>query len=94
MDSTLVGRWAHGEGTSKTILIGTLLGLLRQPLFVGDGVPINLANILSGASSDCDDRITVATSQVPAFSQDFQNPTYAYRSLGVMRRLNIAFEAP
>ena len=62
--------------------------------FFGDGVPVNLANILSGISSNHDDKIMVATSQVPEFSQDFQNPTYAYHSLRVMQRLTITFEAP
>ena len=72
----------------------TLLALLRQSLFVGDGVPVNLANILSGASRDHDEQIMVATSQVPSFDRDFQNPTYVYRSLGVLQRVRINFDPP
>ena len=55
---------------------------------------VNLANILSGASRDHDKQITVATSQVPSFDQDFQNPTYIYRLLGVLRRVRINFDPP
>ena len=93
-DSAFVAHRVHKEGTNKSILVGTLLALLRQSLFVGDGVPVNLANILSGASRDHDEQITVATSQVPSFDRDFQNPTYVYRSLGVLRRVRINFDPP
>ena len=93
-DSAFVAHRVHKEGTNKSILVGTLLALLRQSLFVGDGVPVNLANILSGASRDHDEQITVATSQVPSFDRDFQNPTYVYRSLGVLRRVRINFDSP
>ena len=94
MDSLFIAHRVHREGTNRSILVGTLLALLRQLLFVGDGVPVNLANILSGVSRDHDKHITVATSQVPLFNQDFQNPTYIYRSLGVLRRVRINFEPP
>ena len=67
MDSAFVAHRVHKEGANKSILVGTLLALLRQSLFVGDGMSINLANILSRASRDHDEQITVATSQVPSF---------------------------
>ena len=68
MGSVFVAHRVHKEGTNKSILVGTLLALLRQLLFVGDGVPVNLANILSGVSRDHDKQIMVATSQVPSFN--------------------------
>ena len=83
-DRSFIAHRVHREGTNRSILVGTLLALLRQSLFVGDGVPVNLANILSGASRDHNEQITVATSQVSSFNRDFQNPTYVYRSLGVL----------
>ena len=52
MGSVFVTHRVHKEGTNKSILVGTLLALLCQLLFVGDGVPVNLANILSGVSRD------------------------------------------
>ena len=94
MDHLFIAHRVHREGTNRSILVGTLLALLHQSLFVGDGVPVNLANILSGASRDHDEQITVATSQVPSFNRDIQNPTYVYRSLGVLQRVRINFEPP
>ena len=93
-DSVFVAHRVHKEGTNKSILVGTLLPLLHQSLFVGDGVPVNLANILSKTSRDHNKQITVATSQVPLFNWDFQNPTYIYRSPGVLWRVRINFDPP
>ena len=84
MDSVFVAHRVHKEGTNKSILVGTLLSLLHQSLFVGDGMPVSLANILFKVSRDYNEQITVATSQVPSFNQDFQRTTYIYRSLGVL----------
>ena len=75
MDSSFIAHRVHREGANRSIFVGTLLALLCQSLFVGDGVPVNLANILSGVSRDHDEHIMVATSQVPLFNWDFQNPT-------------------
>ena len=91
MDSLFIAHRVHREGTNRSILVGTLLALMQQSLFVRDGVLVNLANILSGASRDHNEHIMVATSQVPSFDGDFQNPTYVYRSLGVLRRVRINF---
>ena len=68
MDSVFVAHRVHKEGTNKSILVGTLLALLCQLLFVGDGVLVNLANILSGVSRNHDKQIMAATSQVPLFN--------------------------
>ena len=76
MDSVFVAHRVHKEGTNKSILVGTLLSLLHQSLFVGDGMPVSLANILFKVSRDYNEQITVATSQVPSFNQDFQRTTY------------------
>ena len=84
MDNVFVAHRVHKEGTNKSILVGTLLPLLHQLLFVGDGMPVDLANILSKVSRDHNEWIMVATSQVSSFNQDFQNPTYIYRLLGVL----------
>lgn len=65
--------------------IGTLLALLQKSLFIGKGVPPELANILSGdilsgANRDPHhlNQITVATTQVPVFDPDFMSPHYGY----------------
>ena len=84
MDSVFVAHKVHKEGTNKSVLVGTLLSLLHQSLFVGDGMLVNLANILFKVSRDHNEHIMVATSQVPSFNQDFHRPTYIYRSLGVL----------
>ena len=68
MDSSLIAHRVHREGTNRSILVGTLLALLHQLLFVGDGILVNLANILSRVSRDHNEQITVATSQVPSFN--------------------------
>lgn len=94
-DPSFIAHRADSESSHKSILVGTLLALLRQPLFVGDGVPVNLANILSGASADHEAQITVSTSQMPRFNlEDYQAPAYYYRSLGVLREIQIAFVMP
>ena len=93
-DCSFIAHRVHREGTNRSILVSTLLAHLHQSLFVRDGVLVNLANILSGASRDHDEQITVATSQVPSFNRDIQNPTYVYRSLGVLQRVRINFEPP
>ena len=93
-DSAFVAHRVHKEGTNKSILVGTLLALLHQLLFVGDGMPVNLANILSRASRDHNEQIMVATSQVPSFNWDFQNPTYVYRLLGVLWRVRSTLTPP
>ena len=76
------------------MLVGTLLALLHQSLFIGKRVLLTLANILSGANRDPEELIMVATSQIPAFTQDFMSPHYSYRTFGPLGRLAINFNVP
>jgi hypothetical protein len=64
-----------------SILIGTLI--LQEQILSGCGVS---DDITSGVGSDSPDRldletITVATTRIPVFGDDMQNPIYGYRSL-------------
>ena len=74
----------------KSILIGSLLCVLRQAIYVLDGVPAGLVNIIGGCTRD----IVVATSKVPAFDDDAQNPIYGYRTLGILEFIPVNFEIP
>ena len=74
----------------KSILIGSLLCVLRQAISRTDGVPAILASIIGGCLRD----IVVATSKVPAFDDDAQNPLYGYRTLGTLELIPVNFETP
>jgi hypothetical protein len=74
----------------KLILIGSLLCVLCQAILQIDGVPAILASIIGGHLRD----IVVATSKVPAFGDDMQNPLYRYRTLGILELIPVNFEIP
>ena len=96
VDSTLIAYRPHhtDQNAFKSMLVGTLLAILRQSLFIGKRVPLTLANILSGANHDPEESIMVTTSQIPVFTQDFMSPHYSYRTFGPLGRLAINFNVP
>lgn len=96
VDSTLITYRPHhtDQNAFKSMLVGTLLALLRQSHFIGKRVPLTLANILSGANHDLKESIMAATSQIPVFTQDFMSPHYGYRTFGPLGRLAINFNVP
>lgn len=51
---------------------------------------MGIANILAGSTSD----IVVATSRVPAFDDDIQNPIYGYRSFGLLSCITVEQALP
>lgn len=65
-----------------SIPVETLLALLRDSLSLGETVPKDLCDILVGLVPQSD--VGVATTRVPVFNDDVQNPNYGYRSFGVL----------
>ena len=60
----------------SSIMVGTLIKLLRLSLSPGNSMPPPLANIISSVETHTS--INVATSKFPAFGPDYQDPVYGY----------------
>ncbi|KIM81864.1 hypothetical protein PILCRDRAFT_821225 [Piloderma croceum F 1598] len=70
----------------NSILIGTLICVLQEQMLSGCEVSDDITRIISAVGSDSPDQldletITVATTRIPVFGDDMQNPIYGYRSL-------------
>ena len=78
----LIQRLFQSDG-EIAITIGNLLGVLHNALHIGDGVPIELQDVIVGAANTTD--VVVATTVVPSFDIDcIQNQLHGYRSLGAL----------
>ena len=64
----------------RSILIGTLMFVLQQQIPSEEGVPDDIAHIISAVGSDYSDleMITISTLCVPYFGSDIQNPYYGH----------------
>ena len=76
----------------SSIMVGTLIKLLKLSLSPGDGVPLALASIISSAETHT--TINLTTSKVPAFGLDYQDPVYGYQALGVLLQFPPLLESP
>ena len=76
----------------SSIMVCTLIHLLCQSLYPCAGVPTPLANIIFSVER-CTN-IMVATSKVPKFGQEYQNPVYGYTALGVLSQFPPSLEQP
>ena len=88
---------SHSQHTSlqvcRNVLIGSLLGALREQLHLQFGVSNDLACIMGGVGCD-QEPITIATTGVLSFGCNMQNPVYGYCSLGPLSSLNLQIERP
>jgi hypothetical protein len=80
------------RGGVRSILIGSLLSVLRQRMLTEARVSDGLARIVSGAESDLG-TFTVATTRVPAFGTNMQDPLNGYRPIGSFPSV-VRMEAP
>ena len=69
-----------------------LLNALRDISYVGDGVPKPLKDIISGSTNPME--IVAATTQVPSFDDDIENPIYGYRCFGALSFIDIPYQTP
>lgn len=76
-----------------SILIGSLLSALQQQIITENGVSDDLARTISGAGAEVDP-VKIATTRVPSFGNDMQDPAYGYRSLGTLSSVNVQMEIP
>lgn len=74
------------------ITTANLLAALRKVSYVKDGVPLPLREIIFGSTNPTE--IVVATTQVPSFDDDIENPTYGYRSLGLLSFVDVHPDFP
>jgi hypothetical protein len=81
------------RGGVRSVLIGSLLSVLRQRMLVESEVSDGLARILSGVESDRE-TVTVATTRVPIFGTDMQDPLNGYRPLARLTSINVQMEIP
>ena len=73
-------------------MVSTLIHLLHQSLYPCDGVPTPLTNIITSVENCIN--ITVATSKVPEFGPEYQNPVYGYMVLGDLSQFAPILEQP
>jgi len=76
----------------QTILVGTLLKILRQRTPMADGIPVRLADIINNAASMS--HIQLSTTRVPAFGADRQDPSHVYRAIGILSSIPIGLQPP
>ena len=81
------------RSNTHSILIGTLLAILREHLPMQQGVPANLVNIINGSES-APELITVATICIPSFGDDIQNPVNGFRTMGQLSSIHIEKSIP
>src|SRR6266436_1446092 len=75
-----------------SILVGTLLAVLHEYLPTQQGVPADLINIFNGTSAS--ELITVATTRIPSFGDDIQNPVNGYRAMGMLSSIRFEKSTP
>jgi hypothetical protein len=61
----------------NSIMIGSLLTLLRQKILAEGGISDYISEVIVGASSRFDD-MQVATTRVPEFGNNLEEPIHAY----------------
>ena len=81
------------RSNTHSILVGTLLAILREHLPMQQGVPANLVNIINGSES-APELITVATIRIPSFGDDIQNPVNGFRTMGQLSSIHIEKSIP
>lgn len=82
------------RSNTYSILVGTLLAVLRDRVHTERGLPRDLANVIHGAGA-AQEPIIIATSRVPCFGSDIENPMYGYRSLGLfLASVRVAKDIP
>jgi hypothetical protein len=74
------------------ITTANLLAALRKVSHVNDGVSLPLREIIFGLTNPTE--IVVATMQVPSFHDDIENPTYGYRTLGLLSSVDVQPDFP
>jgi hypothetical protein len=93
LDISIPSVFLSERGGVNSVTVATLLAALRKKLYVGDGVPAQLADIIMGLNDARD--IIVATTQVPAFDVvQVEDPIHGYRTLGSLSFVEVQFEIP
>jgi hypothetical protein len=77
----------------NSIMIGSLLTLLRQKILAEGGISDYISEVIVGASSRFDD-MQVATTRVPEFGNNLEEPIHAYRCLGLLTSLDLQMSLP
>ena len=75
----------------KSIMAGTLIELLWQSLFPGNGVPPSLADIISSPGSY--PMVTISTLAVPEFEK-YSVPRYGFKTFGLLLQIPQHLEQP
>jgi hypothetical protein len=91
--SSTIFSFARGRISTQYRIIGTLLAFLRDRIPTECGISRDLANIINGGRPALE-LVTIATSRVPSFRDDIQNPVNGYRSLGALLSIHVAKEIP
>ena len=81
----------HKEGVFA-IMTGSLIAILHEHLQPGDGVPADIAHILQGQISSL--QVVIASSSVPVFDAEMQDPVNGYRTIGSLANLKVQIETP
>jgi hypothetical protein len=92
-DLMVSGALISNRSGANSIMIGTLFALLRQAIAVDGQAPDNISEVLIGASPTSHD-VHVATTRVPAFGTDLQEPVHMYRRLGPLTSVDMRMNAP
>ena len=89
INNMFICKWSN----THSILVGTLLAILRKHLLMQQGVPANLVNIINGLEST-PDLITVATIRIPSFGDDIWNPVNGFCTMGQLSSIHIQKSIP
>ena len=81
------------RGGVTSILIGSLLNVLQQQNLMENGVSDELARAIGGARPEVE-MFKIATTRIPSFGNDMQDPVNGYRSLGMLSSVNAQMEFP
>ena len=84
-------RYLGDRAGVKSIIAGTLIELLRQSLFPGDGVPPSLVDIISSPGSY--PMVTISTLAVPEFEK-YSVPRYSFKTFGLLSQILQRLEQP
>jgi hypothetical protein len=77
----------------NSILVGSLLVLLRQAIAMDNRPSDYISQLIVGALSRSDN-IHVATTGVPTFGNNFQDPLHGYQNLGPLMEFKSRMSAP
>jgi hypothetical protein len=77
----------------NSILIGSLLTLLRQKVLAEGGASDYISQAIVNTSSRFGD-VEVATTRVPEFGSELQTPVFAYQSFGLLSSLDLRMSPP